>query len=49
MANNMWWEKFDFLEDAVLLVFASELHDASDYIRDYDEFIKFIESEEQEG
>jgi len=40
--NNMWREMFDFSEDAVLLVLASELYDESDYIRNYDDFLKFI-------
>lgn len=40
--NNMWREMYDFSEDAVLLVLASELYDENDYIRDYDEFLKFI-------
>lgn len=40
--NNIWREMFDFSEDAVLLVLASELYDESDYIRDYNEFLKFI-------
>ena len=34
---------FDFSPDAVLLVLASELYDESDYIRDYDEFLQFVE------
>ncbi len=42
VANDMWREMFDFSSDAVLLVFASEVYDESDYIRDYDEFLKFI-------
>lgn len=42
IANNMWREMYDFSEDAVLLVLASQLYDESDYIRDYDEFIKFV-------
>ena len=42
IANNLWREMYDFSEDAVLLVLASELYDESDYIRDYDEFLKFI-------
>lgn len=42
VANNMWREMFDFSPDAVLLVLASELYDPSDYIRDYEEFLKFI-------
>ena len=33
-----WREMFDFSEDCVLVVIASELYDESDYIRDYDEF-----------
>ena len=42
VANNMWREMFDFSPDAVLLVLASEYFDESDYIRDYDEFLKYI-------
>ena len=42
IANNIWREMFDFSPDAVLLVFASELYNEQDYIRDYDEFLKFI-------
>ena len=42
VANDMWREMFDFSSDAVLLVFASEVYDESDYIRDYDEFLKFV-------
>ena len=45
---GMWREMFDFSPDAVLLVFASELYDADDYIRNYDEFKKFINNEEKE-
>lgn len=44
VTNDMWREMFDFSPDAVLMVLASELYDESDYIRDYDEFIKFVES-----
>ncbi len=40
--NNMWREMYDFSPDAVLLVLASELYDESDYIRDYNEFLKYI-------
>lgn len=42
VANNMWREMYDFSPGAVLLVFASELFDEADYIRDYDEFLKYI-------
>lgn len=43
VSNNVWREMYDFSPDAVLMVFASELYDESDYIRDYDEFLRFIE------
>lgn len=33
-----WHEMYDFSEDCVLLVLASELYDAADYIRDYYKF-----------
>ena len=42
IANDIWREMFDFSKDAVLLVFASEVYDEEDYIRDYDEFLKMV-------
>lgn len=42
VSNNMWREMFDFSDDAVLLVLASELYDEDDYIRDYEEFIQYV-------
>jgi len=42
IANNMWREMFDFSPDAVLMVLASQVYDESDYIRNYDEFLKFV-------
>ena len=41
-ANSMWREMYDFSTDAVLMVLASEIYEEEDYIRDYDEFLKFI-------
>lgn len=38
----VWREMYDFSEDAVLLVLASELYDENDYIRDYDKFLKIV-------
>jgi hypothetical protein len=40
----MWREMFDFSNDAVLMVLASELYDESDYIRDYDEFLEYVKN-----
>lgn len=37
-----WGIQYHYSSDAVLLVFASEYYDASDYIRDYSEFINII-------
>ena len=42
VANNVWREMFDFSQDAVLLVLASEVYDEKDYIRDYDAFLKYV-------
>lgn len=42
VGNSVWREMYDFSDDAVLMVLASEYYDESDYIRDYDEFLKHI-------
>ena len=42
VGNSMWREMLDFTPDAVLMVLASELYNEEDYIRDYDEFLKFV-------
>lgn len=36
----IWGIQYKYSPDAVLLVFASELYDPTDYIRDHDEFLK---------
>ena len=46
--SNIWREMFDFSEDAVLMVVASELYDESDHIRNYDDFIAYIREEKNE-
>ncbi len=38
----VWHEMRDFSKDCVLLVLASEHYDESDYIRDYDDFLKQV-------
>lgn len=45
--GSMWREMYDFSEDAVLVVLASELYDEADYIRDYQEFLRFVEESEK--
>lgn len=41
--NLIWREMYDFSENCVLLVLASEHYDESDYIRDYDAFLIRVE------
>ncbi len=48
VSNVMWREMFDFSPDAVLMVLASELYDEADYIRDYDDFLAYINNREQD-
>ena len=38
----LWKDMYDFSEDSVLLVLASEHYDGKEYIRDYDEFLREI-------
>ena len=42
ISNNMWREMYDFSEDAVLMVLASEYYKEEDYIRDYNEFLRMV-------
>ena len=40
-----WKEMYDFSADSVLLCLASEHYDASEYIRDYDEYLNLVNKE----
>ena len=43
LINDLTWrEMYDFSPDCVLMVLASEYYDESDYIRDYQEFLKAV-------
>ncbi len=35
-----WGIQYRYSRDAILLVFASDLYDPEDYIRDYEEFLE---------
>ena len=41
----IWHEMFDFSEDAILMVLASDYYNESDYLRNYDNFLKYISDE----
>lgn len=45
LPTMVWKDMYDFSEDSVLLVLASEHYDATEYIRDYEEFVKEINGE----
>ena len=42
----VWREMYDFSENCVLLILASEYYDEDDYIRNYDEFVKACQEHE---
>lgn len=42
VSNILWREMYDFSQDAVLVVLASDFYREEDYIRDYQEFLKFV-------
>ena len=44
----VWREMYDFSDDAVLLVLASSYYDEQDYIRDYNDFISYLETSKNE-
>ena len=42
LPRMVWKEMYDFSEDSVLLCVASTAYDPSEYIRNYDEFVRII-------
>ena len=40
---------FDFSPDAVLMVLASDYYKEEDYIRNYDEFLKYVKEQNEEA
>lgn len=42
---GLWRDLYDFSSGAVCMVLASEVYDTADYIRDYQEFLKFRKDE----
>ena len=48
ISNDIWREMYDFSEDAVLLVLASEYYDESDYIRNYKDFLEIVKGKERQ-
>ncbi len=46
LPKMLWKEMYDFSADSVLLVLSNEHYDSSEYIRDYDEYLKIIGNKE---
>ena len=46
LPTMVWKDMYDFSEDSVLLVLASEAYNPNEYIRNYDEFVEEIAKEE---
>lgn len=44
LPKMVWKDMYDFSNDSVLLCLASEHYDGNEYIRDYDDFMKIMES-----
>ncbi|SHG35851.1 WxcM-like, C-terminal [Flavobacterium fluvii] len=44
ITNNLWRELENFSSGAVCLVLASEVFNEEDYIRDYDDFVSYVNS-----
>ncbi len=46
LPKMIWKDMYDFSEDSVLLCLASEQYDSSEYIRNYDDFLKAVNIQE---
>ncbi len=44
--NMLWKEMYDFSEDSILIVLASEHYDPTEYIRDWDDYVERIKNED---
>lgn len=42
LSRMLWKEMYDFSPDSVLLVLSDEHYDGSEYIRDYDEYLRLV-------
>ena len=42
IGSNLWREMYNFSKDCVLVVLASQYYNEDDYIRNYGDFVKFV-------
>lgn len=48
LGSGLWHEMFNFSDDCILLVFASDYYDEQDYIRDYTHFLNIYKGDSYE-
>ncbi len=46
LGRSLWHTMTNFSADCVILVFANDFYDESDYIRSYDDFLKYIKDDD---
>ena len=44
MGTGVWHEMLNFSKKCILLVFSSDYYNESDYIRNYNDFIKYVKN-----
>jgi dTDP-4-dehydrorhamnose 3,5-epimerase-like enzyme len=49
LPTMVWKDMYDFSEDSVLLILASTHYDPTEYIRDYEEYVRLIHEKDSEG
>lgn len=49
LPRMIWKDMYDFSEDSVLLCLANTHYDASEYIRNYDDFVRLVNDQEGNG
>ncbi len=42
IGSNIWREMYNFSDNCILMVIASELYNPNDYIRDYEQFLHLV-------
>ena len=47
LPRMVWKEMYDFTEDSVLMVLTNEYYDSSEYIRDFDDFVREIKAADE--
>ncbi len=48
LPEMVWKEMYDFSEDSILMVLTDEYYDNSEYIRNFDDYIKSMKEEKRE-